>query len=150
MIRTTRYPPASDAPARAEARSLRYPHEGPQPLQQRLATGQGPFQVRNLQDQGRPPFPSNRVHLGADLPGHPLGDQHQPHPGVSPALGQQLPGLGGIFRRPPGNPGQGEGQQAAAIGDDEKPLVLNGDLLETIVSSQLPVASKKFRLKNFE
>ena len=105
---------------------LRYPHEGPQPLQQRLASRQGPSQVRNLQDQGRPPFLANRVHLGADLPGHPLGNQHQAHPRVSPALGQQLSGLGRINRRGPGNPGQGEGQQGAAIGDDKKTLVFNG------------------------
>ena len=126
MMRTTRYPPSSGAPALAEAGSLRYPHEGPQALQERLAAGQGPFQVRNFQDQGRSPFLPHRVHLGADLPGNPFGDQHQPHPGVSPALGQQLPGLGGIVRRPPGNAGQGEGQQGAAIGDDKKPLVFDG------------------------
>jgi hypothetical protein len=119
------------APALAAAGSLRYPHEGPQALQERLAAGQGSFQVRDLQDQGRPPFLPHRVYLGADLPGHPLGDQHQPHPGVSPALGQQLPGLGGIVRRPPGNPGQGEGQQGAAIGDDKKALVLDGGLLKS-------------------
>ena len=136
------YPPSSGAPAGAPLHgpkpgSLRYPHEGPQPLQQRLATGQGPFPVRNLQDQGRPPFLPNGVHLGADLPGHPFGNQHQPHAGVSPALGQQPAGLGRIVRRPPGNPGQGEGQQAAAIGDDEKPLVLDG----VSSSSQLSVVS---------
>jgi hypothetical protein len=126
MRQTNKYPPSAGTPAGAEARSLRYPHEGSQALQERLAAGQGPFQVRNLQDQGRPPFLPHRVHLGADLPGHPLGDQHQPHPGVSPALGQQLPGLGRIVRRPAGNPGQGEGQQGAAIGDDKKPLVFDG------------------------
>jgi len=122
-----------------DTRSLRYPYEGSQPLQQRLAPGQGPFQVRNLQDQGRPPFLADSVHLGADLPGQPLGDQHQAHPGVSLALSQQLPGLGRIVRRAPGNPGQGEGQQGAAIGDDKKTLVFNG------VSSrgQWSVARKK-------
>jgi len=101
-----------------------------------LASGQGPFQVRNLQDQGRPPFLAHGVHLGADLPGHPLGDQHQAHPGVSPALGQQLSGFVRINRRAPGNPGQGEGQQGAAIGDDKKTLVFNDGLLEAVVSSQ--------------
>jgi hypothetical protein len=136
VIRYTRYPPAAGAPAEAEAGSLRYPHEGPQPLQERLTAGQGPFQVRNLQDQGRPPFLPHRVHFSTDLPGHPLGDQHQPHSGISPALGQQLPGLGGIVRRPPGNSGQGEGQQGAAIGDDKKPLVFDGGILEAEASCQ--------------
>jgi len=143
MIRTTRYPPAAGAPAGAAAGSLRYPHEGPQALQERLAAGQGPFQVRDFQDQGRPPFLPHRVHLGADLPGYPLGDQHQGHSGVSPALGQQLPGLGRIVRRPAGNSGQGEGQQGAAIGDDKKPLVFDGGLLGAVISSQLPVASSQ-------
>ena len=129
-------PTCRPAPTWAEARSLRYPHEGPQPLKQRLAAGQRPFQVRNLQDQGRPPFLPHGVHLGADLPGHPLGDQHQAHPGVSPALGQQLSGFGRINRRAPGNPGQGEGKQGAAIGDDKKSLVLDGVLLGAVVSSQ--------------
>jgi hypothetical protein len=69
-----------------------------------------------------------------------------------------LPGLGRIVRRPAGNPGQGEGQQGAAIGDDKKPLVFDGALLGAVVSSQLPVkdfASKiihncvsHFRLKS--
>jgi hypothetical protein len=136
MIRATRYPPSPGAPAEAKTGSLRYPHEGPQPLQERLAAGQGPFQVRNLQDQGRPPFLPRRVYLGADLPGHPFGDQHQPHPGISPALGQQLAGLGRIVRRPPGNPGQGEGQQGAAIGDDKKTLVFDGALLGAVASCQ--------------
>jgi hypothetical protein len=122
------------------AQLLGYPHEAPQPVQQRLAPSEGPFQVRNFQDQGRPPFPPHSVHLSPDIPGHPLGNQHQPHPGVSPALGQQLPGFGGIVRRPPGNPGQGKGQQGAGIGDDEKSLVFNG---------VPPVASSQWSVKDF-
>jgi hypothetical protein len=129
-------PPASGAPAGAEAGSLRYSHEGSQAFQERLAAGQRAFQVRNLQDQGRPAFLTHRIHLGADLPGHPLGDQHQAHPGISPALGQQLPGLGGIVRHPAGNPGQGESQQGAAIGNDKKPLVFDGGLLGAVISCQ--------------
>jgi len=136
MVRIIRNPLIAGAPALAEAGSLRYTHKGSQALQERLAAGQGPFQIRNLQDQGGPPFPPDDIHLIPNLPGHPLGDQHQPHPGVSPALGQQLPGLGRIGRRPPGNPGQGEGQQGAAIGDDKEPLVFDGGLLEAVVSCQ--------------
>ena len=83
--------------------------------------------VGNLQDQGGPSFPADGVQILPNLPGHPLGDQHQANPGVSPALGQQLPGLGRGVRGAAGNPGQGEGQQGAAIGDDEKALVFDGE-----------------------
>ena len=83
------------------------------------------MQVRNLQDQGRSSFPADGVHLLPNLPGHPFGDQYQPHPGIGPALRQQLPGLGGIVGDTAGNPGQSEGQQRAGIGDEEKALVFD-------------------------
>lgn len=113
-------------PVYGPKRSLRYPHEGPQPIQERLAAGQGPLQVRDLQDQGWPSFPADGVYFVPNLPGHPFSDQHQPHPGVSPALGQQLFSVGGSGRGAAGNPGQGKGQQGAGIGNDEKTLVFDG------------------------
>lgn len=90
-------------------RSLWYPHEGPEAVQERLAARERPFQVRNLEDQGRTSFPADGVHLSPNLPGHPFGDQHQPHPRVSPTLSQQLFGLGGSGRGTARNPGQGKG-----------------------------------------
>jgi hypothetical protein len=62
----------------------------------------------------------HRIHLALHLPGQPLGDQDQAHPGVSQALGQELPGLGDIRRGASRQPGQSEGQQGAGVGDDEK------------------------------
>lgn len=115
-----------NCPPYGPKRSLWYPHEGPEAVQERLAPGEGPFQVWNLQDQGWPSFPADGVYLIPNLPGHPLGDQDQPDLGIRPALDQQLFGLSGSTRGSTGNPGQGEGQEGAGIGNDEKALVFNG------------------------
>jgi hypothetical protein len=122
--------------------SLGYTHDGPEPVQKRLAAGEGAFQIRNLQDQGGTPFPPDGVHVVANFPGRPFSDQDEPDPGVSPALGQQLAGLGGSVYGAAGNPGQGEGQQGAGIGDDEKALVFDGVLLAA--GSRCQVSGKDF------
>ena len=49
------------------------------------------------------------VHFPSNLPGHLFSDQHQPDIGISPALAQQVPGLGGGVCGGAPNPGQGEG-----------------------------------------
>jgi hypothetical protein len=59
-------------------------------------------------------------------------------------LGQQVPGFRGRVRSGAGNPGQGKGQQSAGIGDDEKALVLDGNLLEAGFGFRVSGVRKSF------
>jgi hypothetical protein len=121
-------------PYKNQKHSFRYPHDGPEAVEQRLSAGEWPFQVRNLQDQGGAAFPADGVDFAPNICGHPFGDQHQADLWIGPALGQQVPGFSRSVRGGPGNPGDCEGQQGAGIGDDEKALVFDG--LTPVVSDQ--------------